>query len=80
MASGRRLCLAATHPSEHQSLASVIGSPPTNTPTLLPRSPLAQQFYTRTKTVTASWKDAEVAGAIPGLAGVGTGLTGHHKK
>lgn len=30
------------------------------------------QFYTRTKTVTQSWKDAEAAGgAIPGLAGVG---------
>ena len=30
------------------------------------------QFFTRTKTVTQSWKDAAAAGgAIPGLAGVG---------
>lgn len=29
------------------------------------------QFYTRTKTVTQSWKDADAPGVIPGLAGVG---------
>ncbi len=34
------------------------------------------QFYTRTKTVTQSWKDAGAAGAIPGLAGVGASTPG----
>ncbi|KAL4423389.1 hypothetical protein ABPG77_004320 [Micractinium sp. CCAP 211/92] len=35
------------------------------------------QFYTRTKTVTASWKGAEAPGVIPGLAGVGASTPGH---
>ncbi|PSC70384.1 Methylmalonate-semialdehyde dehydrogenase [acylating] mitochondrial [Micractinium conductrix] len=36
------------------------------------------QFYTRTKTVTASWKAADAGGAIPGLAGVGASTPGKH--
>jgi malonate-semialdehyde dehydrogenase (acetylating)/methylmalonate-semialdehyde dehydrogenase len=35
------------------------------------------QFYTRTKTVTQSWKDVAPA-AIPGLAGVGASTPGKH--
>ncbi|KAL4448257.1 hypothetical protein ABPG75_005476 [Micractinium tetrahymenae] len=35
------------------------------------------QFYTRTKTVTASWKGADASGVIPGLAGVGASTPGH---
>ena len=33
-------------------------------------------FYTRTKTVTASWKLPVAGGAIPGLAGVGASTPG----
>lgn len=37
------------------------------------------QFFTRTKTVTASWKASEGAtGVIPGLAGVGASTPGKH--
>lgn len=34
------------------------------------------QFYTRTKTVTSSWKESTLAGVIPGLAGVGATTPG----
>lgn len=32
---------------------------------------MGAQFFTRTKTVTASWRDHDPNDAIPGLAGVG---------
>lgn len=36
------------------------------------------QFYTRTKTVTSSWRDQDPQAAIPGLAGVGASAPGRH--
>jgi hypothetical protein len=44
------------------------------------------QFYTKTKTVTASWRERGAGGggpaAIPGLAGVGASAPGatHHSQ
>ena len=34
------------------------------------------EFYTRTKTVTASWKEGKKGAPIPGLAGVGASTPG----
>ena len=37
-------------------------------------------FFTKTKTVTASWRDHDPEDVIPGLAGVGTSSAAMHGK